>query len=66
MTEGSPSRGRGSGRKISTGTLVRAAVALLVAYGLAQIAAKLATLWILIFGSVVVAVKPRASVMISI
>lgn len=60
MTSETPSRSEGARPTISTGTLVRAAVALVVTYGLAQIAAKLASLWILIFGSIVVAVVLRS------
>lgn len=47
-------------RAISTGTLVRGAVALVAVYFLALGATKLAHLWILIFGSVVVAVILRS------
>lgn len=60
MTSETSSRPRGALRTVSTGTLMRAAVALVAFYGLGQIAAKLASLWILVFGSIVVAVVLRS------
>jgi predicted PurR-regulated permease PerM len=60
MTEPTRPHDQEAWRTIPTGTFVRAAVALVIVYGLAQVAAKLTNLWILIFGSVVVAVILRS------